>query len=215
MGDFRNRPLGVLDRIYGFLSGKTQASIVNLESPVTVVHDISRQAELGAAFGMNNGRGVQNLTQTHAGAGTMRQQQNAYAWLTGGLDPTIDPLVTDTQVWILGVDVMVEDETKLSTLSVALGQNNILEPTILETYRPIFYGVGSQYFKISNTSATSDVKMLAQAYNVMPPGWQRNPWPVERGELLLVHSVATAAVTAVIYVDFWVGRKGTNPPGMS
>lgn len=50
MTEFNAKPLGILDRLYRFVGGLTGVNKVALRSPIQLVHDVSREAEIARGF---------------------------------------------------------------------------------------------------------------------------------------------------------------------
>jgi len=205
MATFRNRPLPVLDRIYGFLSGRTSPPEIQTESPLTLVHDVSREAELGAAYGRNLGYGVQNMTQAYNSFAVEEQQQDAYSWLLSGFDPQLDPYENDVSIWIVDCHATSTVPADMDAAVLAIGNYGTLTPSTIETYRVLSVW-DTDYATGSNYTATGNV------YNHVPE-WEAQ-WPilVHRGERLLLGVDGGGSGSLVVYIYYWVGRKGTTPP---
>lgn len=212
MGEFRNKPLGVLDRIYGFLSGKTQSSQVTLETPVTVVHDVSREAELGSAFGFFNGLQGVNAVNTHVGAGTIRSAWDPYYYCLLGLDPTIQPTRDQVDIWLLDVSLLVDTPANLTRASVGYGYPaNTFPPATGETLWPLLTGAGAGAIDFSNVAASGTSYLLSQQSHYFFE--QHRPLFIAPGGVVTLYSLSTGALNVLGSLLFWVGRKGTTPPG--
>jgi hypothetical protein len=109
--EFRKKPLGLLDTIYGFVGGLRGVSRLALAQPITVVHDVSREAELGGFDGFfGRGQGAVDGTfftiaidNVHGAASTIQTGVGVYSnqsttWALPGFVPP-DP--DRETVWLL------------------------------------------------------------------------------------------------------------------
>lgn len=209
MGQFRRKPLGVLDRIYGFLSGKTTISQVSLEAPATLVHDLSRQAERGAGYGQHGGYVIFNGGNTHAGAGTLRSQYDPYYYCLLGIDPVYAPVESEVDIWLAHLSVTFGDtDGNAVGIAMSVPVNGVL-PCGAESTLGLFYGTTPQ-IKFSNYSATGGVYGMADTefYSGLDL-----PIYLPHSCRITLQSVATNTWNVQMWVHCWVMPRGATPPG--
>lgn len=212
MATFKNRCLAVLDRVYAFVSDRTYTTELNLDVPIALVHDTSREAELGSAWGRNTGYGKFSFAHSTAAANTTESQIDIYQYAVGGLDPTLDYREDDTDVWILGIDVISSNPGNVTLFSVTVNADGQYLPIVVESARALFKTIATTYFGISNYSATGT--MYYHVNDPAEPPDIQLPMHVVRGERLCSLLQSGGAVNMNGWVYYWVGRKGTTPPGM-
>jgi len=205
---FRRRPLSLLDRIYGFISGKTATSGVTLEAPITLVHDVSRQAERSGP-GEYGGIVVVQYNATFGGTDEDSASGNIFD------DFNIDNR-DDWWAWFLAgygfIDENdVADVTQISlTHEVPAAGTNLWGITVAADW-PVFRHIGgtdpiviSNYHGLGESDA-SLLNGVEQRFPVLCPGggyeWSWDIGGVINAPGLTVHAL------------YWIGRKGCMPPG--
>jgi len=217
MGQFRNKPLGVLDRIYGFLSGKTQVSNAQLETPLTLVHDVSREAELGGGIGQNGGFLMGQVYVAVPGLNVYRGTADPYGGLS---NPTfLGPHNSaDYDIWWMGhagmwVPSAGSGDIVGAGLAFAFIVNSMPFIETNPTYVPIFRAATDQ-------ATVTDIAGTGSIYASMPDTDRRLPTVplyLPPGTLVTYHLSTGAAIASpgsVFWWLLWAGKKGTTPPGM-
>lgn len=211
MSEFRNRVLSGLDRIYGFLSAKHSTNRLELNQPVQLVHDVSREAELQSnQFPEQSGWFYAIIECACAGASTYRESTTPY----GLLDVTAD-FVEDYLIWLYQVSAYVpyNDASDVSSVAVSVGtppsRNWLYHGNTYPVYIPVFYNDGT-YHQLGPTGLRKDGLI-----NIL----SLSPLPVPLPYLTTIDAVitTTAALGApglVVSLMFWVGKKGQTPPGL-
>lgn len=98
MAKFNASPLGALDRIYKFVGGFRGLSEVDIETPITRVHDLSRLSDIGSGPTQENGFLFIDALCTHTGAEQIENSVNAFDYLET-IYPSLDR--RDTRLWVL------------------------------------------------------------------------------------------------------------------
>jgi len=218
MAEFRNRVLAILDRIYGFTAAKSYTDKLDLNSPIQLTHDTSREAEVGSAYGLHGGFSINTVcAANHVGASTIRNTIDAYTKILspgsgGGIDPVLNPVGTEVDAWIIAQQMYVS-ATNASKITAAINVNgDILPETTLTTW-PLFYGTTSQFYA-SNWAGTGDV---LEEVNLIGATYGKNytfPFRVPHDSRFALRSESTGAMNTEWRLLLWIGRKGTAPPGM-
>lgn len=219
MGQFRNKPLAVLDYIYGFLSGKTQVSSAQLETPLTLVHDVSREAELGGGIGQFGGYLLYQYYQSIGGA-------NVYQYTSSDVYDSLSNATflgphnpQNYSVWYAGysgVWVPAAGTGDVTATSINFCVPVASRMPFTETnpiYIPIF-GTGSSQLPLTDQAGTGFVYSSVRSTDY---GLQGKPLFLPRGTLASYYVGTGAAIAspgAVIWWLAWAGKKGTTPPGM-
>lgn len=201
MAKFRKKPLGVLDRIYGFLSGKTQLSDMALESPITPVHDLSRSAEFGSGYGKASGFTSVSVSNSHVMGGSLYTFVKPHAYLQSLAPSNRD---VDLEIWLLGINVYLST-VNFTSCKVAFHHNEGVGGTdgYIQLLRSSGYGVYS--------SGAAGVNLaVSQADDIVPP-YQLPLYLPYNSDLTLV-SVSVGALTATLQAYVWAGPPGCRPP---
>lgn len=215
MALIKNRPLGVLDRIYNFVGAQTPTE-ADVDVPVQFVHDLSREAEIGSAFGRFRGYAVFIATNTHAGAGVIRSAWDPYARIVAGsIDPNYSPTELDMDVWLLGFQTTVQTPANLTTLSIGWSPLGAIPPSTTDAVFPLLYSTEFNR-PFSQGNALGDLYLAAQegtdpSANV--PGFLPRPLYMPHGSTFTLRSNAGGATNVQASFLVWVGRVGTAPYG--
>lgn len=212
MSEFRNKPLAVLDRIYSFLSGRTAINQVETGMPITLVHNLSREAELGAAYGRKDGIFTRTLTNTHVGASTERTSWDINYYVRIGADPVYDPGVDDVSIWLLEFGVQTSSVANLNYISILKAyQAGAFTPQATEIGIPMYYAATGV------NSFTSIAAAASQAYTYQDSDVEYKnyslPMFFPQGTYLCIQTDSGGAVNVQVYTVWWMGRRGTHPPG--
>jgi len=217
MSGFRNRCLGVLDNVYGFLSARKSADSVQLQQPIQLVHDVSREAEVGSAFGLHRGLAIVELTVTHGGATTELARLDIHNEIlnsSSGPDP-IDLQIQafrDFDVWLIDYTA-ANSAAVVTTAYVALNYPAINpEAAVTYTVYPLAL-LDSDAHGWSNYTATGLQRVLVMANQLVYPRIPR-PIYIPPGTYFTSRSTTTGAASIEYRLLVWVGRQGTMPPGV-
>lgn len=208
MAGILQRAIAVLDRLYNFPGGTRGLSEFDLDSPITAVHDLSREAEHGARGTQAQGGYLQlgqTLENDTAGAVTILVSTDVYAAFdaTGDLN---DFRSADHRLWLIGVFGSVDDTNNANwtnsktTIRYGPGGNNRTQ--ILAVWD----------LDISSTVAAGDRPMVADEGELPAPVNFPIFFPI--GTLWESDSVSTNDCIARIHSLWWAGPIGTTPPGM-
>lgn len=218
MTTFRRKGLGILERLYRFTSAVKAPSTVELESGIQLVHDVSREVEL-ASYTRNEGYFVYSQTVTHAGGGALYQSRDMYFQATSRSDYGVgeDTEKDDISLWLIDYSAWSDDASDNTNYAVSLNydaNSGGIPLHVAEIIVPIFAWDAA-------TGATRDFPNFAfndteqQLLNELSASQLPSlPYPVFNGVRLNTYSFAGAAVEVRIHTLWWVGRRGTTPPGM-
>jgi hypothetical protein len=203
------RLLKVLDSIYRFGGPGSQVSKFSTGAPIQPVHDVSRNAAHGSAFGSNFGFAAYSQTNTHAAATTERTISDPYARILSGftLDSTEQPKPDEIDLWLF----YTPNEYSGSLTNCSLGlifPTGIVWPRNTEFGIPLGYGSAAR--AMGNGTATGDINYMILAYDV-PVMW---PIYIPHGAVFSLKSVSGGVASLSFQPYFWVGRRGVTPPGM-
>ncbi len=217
-GVFRNAPLRLLDRIYGFVGGLRGVRSVDLSSPIVLVHDVSREAELGTYSGIGialPGSAYFAIVHdhVHAGADTVAdsspvyENQSAAAFFLAGFPP-IDP--DKETVWIVGAGGMsLNGLTTVAYIQVALlpkasaGSGTGVDQAVIR-----WSGSDS----VANSNGDHPLRTTE-------PGFGQYPFPIPITNKALNNSpiLWTSATSGADTIDMWLNcirlPVGVFPPG--
>lgn len=200
---FLARPLQVLDRLYRFLEGQSP-QLVELDLPVQVVHDVSRQAELGAPV---MGFFIAGQDCVHVGAGVVEEIFNPYDEVS-----YLFPNVTDLWVWLVSsfgsstTSAIDAGSGVTMTIGYVPYGEAIVRRDVLVDVWTTAYGIHDQ-----NVAPATHAYGLVRNSNVLTT---KLPLPIFPGSTVRCRSVATGALTTRIQGLFWAGPMGVLPPGM-
>lgn len=219
MAQFKHRVLGVLDRIYGFVSDKTYTSTLNLDVPISLVHDVSRQAELGSGLGNEGGYFWMQYNQAVAGASSYRYRDDIYASVSS-LPAWGYPVEEQYRIWYAGISLAETSSDGIGDVtSLGMGYElPINSMDFINTYRvflPTLY-TGNLQARLTDQTALSDryISVPGAATGNIP--WNNRPIQLPRGTLWGYSLLTGAAISGGVnfHVYYWIGKKGTTPPGL-
>jgi len=208
--------LGVIDRLFAVDDAVKAPGKIGLNAAITLVHDVSRQAERGAAFGLNGGFYTVGGLNAHAAANT---QANAYYPLNLFAN-LLRVQHTELSVWLLsaGAQCAQADSGNITRLACA-----VLLPERLSigpgtggptgyVYRPILYAVTGNFTVFGDKGGVSAI--AAALSNSALDATAFAPIPLPYDSYITQRSVSSGAVDITFSYLCWVGRAGTTPPGM-
>jgi len=211
MADFRARVLGVLDRIYKFTSSKTYTSKLDLNSPIQLVHDVSREAELGGDLGRFGGWVLMGSTYAHVGASTENAVFEPYAnmVIAGNLTPY--PITEDEiDIWLFDLAVRFDAEN-LTQCTAAIAYP-AMEPRAVTAEFPLFYTTQDNFF-FTDYAGSADVRLGVDSNTQRVYAQTNYPRYIPHGARISLRSISTGAMGIDWFFFGWVGKAGTQPPG--
>ena len=220
MGQFQRSCLQVLDRIYRFTGAVKSSSVLDLQAPIQLVHDTSREAEL-EGYGIDRGLSVMaTWGVNHAGASTERYVIDPYFAVaaTYPIDPNIDLKPDEFDLWLLSFAVVSSAATQPATrFDFGYVINGDLPPYSSQSVPAVFFhghAGASDVTYISNYAGTGNVYVLGEDLTVVQPPKASLPFRFpHRGRVGIV-SVSTGACDVFVNCLLWVGPRGCTPPGM-
>lgn len=214
---FNARPWGVLDRIYRFVGGISPTRAISVEQPVTLVHDLSREAERGSGYGEWEGFWVFGGTNAHAGASTL---VSVY-WPTQAAAALLGISATEIGVWLKAVSQFCPtvDAANWSSSQVAMGYQARISPGAPygpagAPYRLLQWSQAAQVTAVGDAAGGSTVSIAAQQMALSPP-WQEPSIYVPQDSAITFRSISTGVVNITCNLLCWVGPRGASPPGMA
>lgn len=209
MAEFLKKPLGLLDRIYGFVGGLRGTNRVDLASEITLVHDVSRGAER-IGYGREDGWARLMIRHAHGGANAQRSTQ-----LLSVLPTLIERPASEVAIWLMNVSGWATTNAiSLVTSSVRIPQGTLPQTgtgvASYDQYIPVF---NVRTVNAFTYDGTNDYYLFEQDkdYDIGPP----LPLYCPQGAELNLRTVSTAAWGPQVDYLFWIGAKGATPPGVA
>lgn len=209
MAEFNSRALAVLDRIYRFVGAPRFSRALDVAIPIQVVHDVSREAEVGSGRGLYEGYMV--LEAAHGiggGGGIGRTSIDPYALV----QPIIGEAVDSFRIWILHGFAEPETATAFTLWDAALELVDDFQggaTSELPVLVPLFVHVTVANFP--NNAGTGN---RALSFADPSAASMTTPLPIMLPRNSLIRSQAQSTGDDVLgrfYV--WVGPAGSLPPG--
>ena len=210
MADFNSRAILVLDRIYRFVGGKTLGRLFDTETPITPVHDVSREAEIGAGFGQSLGYWNWNRFRAAAGAETYRYADDIKTQLTWYSNP--DP--ANTWTWLLhaGFNISAATLTRCSAVLWQPAFGGVLPGT---PGTPYWASLGVYFANdvggCTDQAGTGGTFEGQTTTNIEAA--RQYPIPVFDGATLSLEVTVGGACSWNFSALMWTGPKGVLPPG--
>lgn len=209
MAKFTRSILRILNRLYRFGSGGPQGTdTLDLTSPIQLVHDVSREAELGSGKDLEGGYFFIPYSVTHAGAGSVNEEITP-ATALGNVAETAGE---DLDVWIL--EVLTHDNLNVISLLTV----DLIFPSTFPGLTP---GAGyTPVLPIYIQSGTTEVCAPGAGgylYAGVGTAAVRSALPVRYpsvGATIGIRSTVTGATAFDLFLLCWVAPKGTTPPGV-
>lgn len=208
MGEFTRRPLAILDGIYRFVGGLRGVNRVDLTSDLTLVHDVSRQAEkagIGGYFGNVFWEG------TVSGNGTIEEMITR----PSDIQPALNLDSEYYELWVMrfAARTTTADEGDFTSFSVYQGRDGTSAggaPRLatLVGSAQVWSDVLEEFTGFSGASNSAGTTQPSV-------GSTFRPVRTTPGGFLGVQIVTTAAAVLYFKVDLWAGPLGSSPPGVS
>lgn len=195
---FTKRVLTILDGIYDFVGGQTGPPAIDLASPITVVHDVSREAERASGEGSASGYISLRVILTHAAADTQRGEILIPADFSA---TNFDVVLHD--LWLIATFVRNSD-----TDDFASGAAGILWPAI-----PPDMPFGRVEF-VQSWGTVEYAIVVGGAIQIEPLialGYQ--PRLISGADSLSFLAISNGASSSTMTGLFWFGSIGSTPPG--
>lgn len=215
MAPFNSRVLRLLDRLYKFAGAPRITRDVELGLPIQLVHDVSREAELGAGIGIEGGwvMHYEEVEELNAGGGTERRTADPWTDVDNATVEALDNLdLWHFHFWA-------------NTDFVSMANVQTLE--VLFAYPTTFPGVGAQrpYLPIAHYdgtwSASDDTAAAAigvigadtgAVFYESETGRIHRPFRIPRNSVFTYQMVTGGICTAHCFHLMWAGPKGVLPP---
>jgi len=201
MAEFTRRPLGLLDGIYRFVGGLKGVNRLNLSEDITVVHDVSRQAEksgMGGYFGQAmwqdsgaiNGLSYPQLTRYGDFESALGIDNEAY------------------EVYVTGMSAYVASADKANLTQIGWVLFNNLVPLNL-----LHMGTAQQIVDPLAWFTTAEIPTLCGygTCSYHPP----QPIRLAPNSRLMMHIETGALITVHWTWTLWIGAAGSSPPGLA
>jgi len=207
--DFKNNPLGLLNRIYRFDGGLQGLSRMDLAGQIQPVHDLSREAELGSR-GVNKGGFIQigeTLTNDTAAGATIFASRDIYASLdsVGVLE---DFSSRFHRLWLMDAyGVIVADANEGNWTETRAGIK-FQDPAVrVQLWRHWNLDI--------NPLASGEDRPMIQNESQLPAIRPPTYLPFSTSATLL-QAAALSSNDCICRVNWqlWAGPIGTTPPGM-
>jgi hypothetical protein len=214
MADFRGRVLEILDRIYHFTGTVASTSRLDLNAPIQLVHDVSREAELGSAYGRHEGFAIVGAQVTHVGASTAYTAVDPYATVIawGGFDPGAQPTREDIGLWLMDVSVAVLNGA-LTSLATSLDYPEMLPQTGTDNVFPLNYETFDTIPFCNYAGVGDRIVMLPSLAGTVGTNYPNFPRYLPYGTRIAFRTVTSGAEVIETRSLVWMGQKGTSPPG--
>lgn len=206
MGISLSRVLRAVQNIYRLPGPVTAPSEVDVTAPIALVHDVSRESEIGSGIGPLGGYYTMQESQTHAVGGRLAAGFSPYDEATFLTELPRDQI----DVWLIAAGALAtastgSDELLLQQIGLITGPALNFAP-----FWPIGYW--------NELTTVEPVATQFAFENSGGPPWQQ-PMPyyviperrTNSNELRVV-SNTTAAKTIQTTMLFWAGPEGTRPP---
>lgn len=218
MADFRARILGVLDGIYRFTAAKTYTDKLDLNAPIQLVHDVSREAELGSGKGLWGGYAtLVYWGVNHPGAGQLRYVIDPYVTLLQSatpLDPVQTFLADQLDMWLISFQVHTDTVNEPATRFTFTYVFDDVNPTTGEAYPVAFFEGSGGTTIVTDFPGTGSEYLLRPETNSDHLQCVKLPFLFPHTGRVAISSQAGAACNVFVHALVWVGSRGTAPPGM-
>jgi len=211
MAEFRARVLGVLDRIYKFTAAKAYTNKMDLSSPIQLVHDVSREAEV-SGLGNEIGHVVIPVDITHAGSGSETGLIDLYGTLRGGWYEDLNE--EQIQIWLLRIGASLSG-TAYTELNIGFAPDNLpITTTSGHTLFPLWRAQAVEIFT-NYGGAAQRALVVDPTDTLIAPDSGNLPLLIPHQECRLTYrGTSTGAINVYLRFYCWVGPRGTTPPGM-
>lgn len=236
MAQFNRRVLSLLDTIYSFISEKVAVSDVELSHPIQLVHNVSREAELGEdppQFGVWNLSMEVSPTSNDVSSDWNPYYGSGPGQYDGGVRAngfTVDP--SKQWLWILEASIWAANSAGVSGVlsymgmyvhsylyapafggrdqvaSVSGNRSWLIEPSLWKM-APMS-GVGYSEYVVGGY-ANYAAKANLQRPVLVPPSLLDSSYT---SKVTLIAGATAGTVHVSGYLTVWVGPIGVFPPGM-
>lgn len=213
MVEFTRKPLKLLDGIYRFVGGLSGVSRVDLASDITLVHDVSRQAER-SGYGSFYGRVFWSEEVVCPGAAST--EKIIYR-------RTISPLLgypdERYELWLMNAhaECQQSDIGDVTSVTMIMGKDSVSAPAgtpqghqeiaVTQSHaEPVAYWDAMRSSSNASGGVRGGVSSIQQ--------WPR-PRQSEWGCFFGWQLVSSAAATIHFTTEFWAGPLGSTPPGLA
>ena len=214
MARYNSRALQVLDRIYKFVGDKALGREMELSVPIQPVHDLSREAELGAGHGGTGGW----IAYAHSqqGIGQQESSVDVFAYIQPFLASV--PL-ENIDVWLMDVFCTTENEAAFVNATAAvcfpITEANLAGITGSSELQYRLVGNWDDAMKVADKAGTNVDLVGVLKYNTfLTPIGRGLPMRVFRGSFFTLLTNSGANDTTLTWI-MWVGPKGVPPPGVA
>ena len=211
-----NRALSALSRVYRLEGGDTVVSDFETQTPIIPVHDVSREAELGAGIGTQGGwlTHYEFVEELSALGSTERRASDPW----DAVDAETNIARTELSLWLYDTFMNVNGNyANVDVMTVALAFPTTFPGVgTVVPYRLLEYNTGTQV-DASNTGASGDVYIMAPANEdhaannalVVP---RMHPFPVPVGSTLTYRLDTSGICEVYVWHLMWAGPRGVAPP---
>jgi len=212
MTQFLRRPLTLLDRVYNFVGGMKGVGSVDLNSDITLVHDVSREAERDG-YGSFMGRCFWSgqVVSTIAGKKEEIVFRTSFQEALGFTDERYE-------LWLIHAQAQCSeaDRADITSVSLVAGRDTISAPP--GTIRN-YLELGTPQAVATPVGYWTELVLSCEGGGVNRGGCSTaDKWalPIRTvaGGFLAWQVECTAANTVSFQTEMWAGRLGTTPPGL-
>lgn len=208
MPAFKNRVLTVLDRIYSII-GDQAPNDIETKAPITLVHDVSRDAGLGAALGRFGGYFADQTFLVHAGADTQYAILDPYGSLQAGFID-VGAFPSRESIWVWHLDCFLT----LSAANLTSSTISLFRPTTFPDVTQDCYQILYSYASATTVGNSAGVGSVPVGQGATAIATPQTPVLIPDGGLYTFRSTSSGAMTNYATYLAWVGPKGVPPPGM-
>lgn len=213
MGLFKRQALGILDRIYQFTGAVKSTSVLDLQAPVQLVHDTSREAEL-AGYGLERGWAVIPVDITHPGAGSETGLIDLYGTLVafGAFEPQFRE--DEVDLWIFRIGASLSG-TAYGELNLGFAPFNLSPDTTgAHTLFPLWRAQVVEIFN-NYSDAAQRALIVDPADTIVNHDVSLFPLYMPHSESRITYrGTSTGAITVYLRFLVYVCPRGGTPPGM-
>jgi len=215
MARFLYKPLGVLDRLYN-LVGKQAPNQVDVESPIALVHDVSRDAGLSSGFGNQGGYfWLQDNTHVHVGNDRLFSVMTPWGYIAAGfMTEGRKPNMEDVWMWHISSFISTTDPTKVTEASIAVVLQAGQTGRTNDIYKPL-QDVTTGWGDYGNEAHDDRVYLGLSEDQTASMRVDERPFYLPKDSTYTFHSKTSDGPCSFQFdIQGWVGPKGVPPPGM-
>jgi len=217
MGRFLRKPLGALDRIYN-LVGKQAPGQLEVDSPITVVHDVSRSAGLSSGLGMKDGYFWFESNQINvSGPGDYPFSINVWGAMEAGfvLEGNLPPQ-EELQFWHIATTFIGNYRVAdITSLDVYLKYSSGFSDLTNFAYLPALHTDANSILNIDPAGAGTYIPLAGDPAHF----YERNAMglpPIIMPKYTVYWGLISTTQDYDLSLQFliWGGPKGVTPPGL-